>query len=269
MSQVENLWGGFQSDESKELQGGSYDGIVFGLNDKVKIVNFGYTTKTGAGGAEGNPALEIELEINGGTKSTRIYTPGGNGYVYFKGKQVTDQKSPEYMQGLRSAIILAKGLITHYLKAVGYTDEQLNKNLSTVKSFQELCEKASKAMTKHLNTTPIHLFGQYQNSIKGSATQTYVEIPDNLAYGPFLCPAIEPKDGSWEAVTENGLKYVDGAGNVHPFQRDKNYMEGNRANKQTKDGANSAAAAAFSLPTTELAPASGTAVSTEEDEDWD
>lgn len=274
----ENLWGGFQSDEAKELQGGSFDGLVFGLNEVVKITKFEYTTKTGKGGAEGNGALDITLKVNGSEKNTRIYEPGGNGFVYFKNERITDKQDPRYMQGLRSAVMLAKGLITHYLKALGYTDDQLNKNLSTVKSFKELCDKAAAAVKKHIDSTPIHLFSHYQASIKGTATQTYLEIPENLSFGAFLCAAIEPKNGDWEAQNEwedangkkvKGLRYVDGDGNVHPFVRDKNFMEGKRASKQTSG--NGTNPTAFSLPSAdEIAPAGAVAStdSAEDDDDW-
>ena len=277
MSQVENLWGGFQSDEAKELQGGNFDGLVFGLNEDVKIAKFEYTTKTGKGGAEGNGALDITLVVNGAEKNTRIYEPGGNGIVYFKGKPVSDQKSEDYLQGLRQGIVLAKGLITHYLKALGYTEEQLSKNLSTATSFQSLCEKAAVAVKKHLNKTPLNLFAHFQASIKGDATQTYLEIPENLAYGAFLTPAYEAKNGSWEAQNEweteegkkvKGLRYVDGDGNVHPLQRDENYMKSKRASKQTKEATTNSA---FALPTvtTDIAPA-GSATSSDdaEDDEW-
>lgn len=276
MSQ-ENLWGGFQSDEAKELQG-SFDGLVFGLNEKVQISKFEYTTKTGAGNTEGSPALDITLVVNGTEKNTRIYEPGANGTVYYKGKPVTDKNSEDFTLGLRQGAILAKGLITHYLKSLGYTEEQLTKNLSTVKSFQELCTKSASAVSKHLGKTEINLFAHYQNSIKGSATQTYLEIPENLAYGAFLSPAFEAKGGSWEAQNDweengkkvKGLRYVDGEGNVHTFKRDKSYMEGNRANKQTKS--DTPTNSAFSLPNpNDIAPATPATSndgSASDDDDW-
>ena len=62
-----------------------------------------------------------------------------------------------------------------------------------------------------------------------------------MSYGKWLAAAIAPSEGSeWKAVqhkdptsnTPIALKYVDGANNIHPFQRNGWFMLSNFAKQQ-------------------------------------
>ncbi len=74
-----------------------------------------------------------------------------------------------------------------------------------------------------------------------------------MKHGKFICPAIpavtaDGSTGEWtekiypnpDANTPVALKYVDGAGNIHPFTRNGWFMTSNFATKQTAPGAEEA-----------------------------
>ena len=245
---TENLWGGFQSDEDESLKVKAYDGVVFGLNQKAVITKFEYSTLTGSGGTEGNPAIIIELKVSGSDVNTRIYEPGGN-KVYYKGKEVTDKNSDDYKLGLQQAVKNAKGLITHYLKAVGRTENEITTAFSNgITSFADLAKVATSMMADAITQKkPVDVFMHYQANIRGAAEKTYLELPGDLSFGSFItahqAPVGEWKEvREWEDKTEDGLvikkglKYVDNTGTYHRFDRDEAYMKGKRASQQTLAG---------------------------------
>lgn len=247
-----NLWGGFQSDEDKSLQI-TPSNLEFGLNQRVLLTKFEYSTATGQGGSEGNPALIIELSVNGTARNTRIYDPTvPGGKVFYRGKEVLDRNSPDFEAGLKDAVKTAKSLITHYVKASGKTEEQIQAAYAAgVNSFADLVRISSGLLAETIATKkPLDLFLQYQPKITGSAEMTYLDIPSNLAYGSFITPHTPPvgewvaenkwveKDENQNDVVKTGLRYVDGAGNIHRFHRDENFMKSKVATQQLKSAMN-------------------------------
>lgn len=251
MSTEQNLWGGYVSDTDPSL-GFQTSNLNFGLNQKITLTKFEYSTATGKGGAEGNPALIVEFDINGTSKNIRKYDPTVPGSkVYYRGAEVLDTKSPDYMAGLQENIKATKAYVTHILKAVGKTEEQIQAIYATATSFQTLMTSAQAAIQPAiLAKQPLDIFLQFQRKITGDADRTFLDIPESLTYGAFLCAHIPAQGGefkeeqSWTesqaeggAVVKTGLRYVDGAGNVHRFERDENFMKSKVATVQTKVGA--------------------------------
>ena len=248
MNTAQNMWGGFQSDEDESLKI-SPSNLEFGLNERVVLTQFEYSTKTGSGGSEGNPALLINLNVNGTDRNTRIYDPTiAGGRVWYRGKEVLDRNSPDFAAGTAEAVKQAKSNITHFIKASGKTDEQIQVAFSAgITSFADLVRIAAGLLAETIaSRKPLHLFLQYQPKITGSAEQTYLDIPNNLSYGAYLCAAI-PAVGSWKAqttwvekdenqldTTVSGLRYVDDEGNIHRFTRDEGFMKSKVASIQTK-----------------------------------
>lgn len=239
------LWGGYQSDEDKSLSAGTGSSIKLGLNPNCTIKTFAYSTKTGQNNTEGNPAICITFDINGQDVNTRIYAPGQK--VYFKGKEITDVNSPDYLEGLKQQVALTKGMVTHYLKGMGIPEEQIKANLANVAGFEQLAQLACQAASQFIPTAKIDVFAHYQATIKNGADKTYLEIPTDLAYGSFLTPStpnaewtekdsfnIETPEG---VVVKKGLAYVNAQGVQHRFVRDEAFLKSKRASQQTKGGA--------------------------------
>lgn len=236
------LWGGYQSDEDKSLAAGTGSAIKLGLNANCAIKTFAYSTKTGQNNTEGNPAICITFDINGQDVNTRIYSPGQK--VYFKGKEVTDVNSPDYLEGLKQQVALTKGLITHYLKAMGIPEAQLQANLANAPGFEALATLACQAAAQFIPTARIDVFAHYQATIGAKSDKTYLEIPTDLAYGAFLTPStpnaewtevdsftVQTETGS---VVKKGLAYVNAQGVQHRFVRDEAFLKSKRATQQTK-----------------------------------
>lgn len=239
MENLQDLWSGLTNDN---VQVNNFDNLVFGLNENAVITKFEYSTLTGVGGSAGNPALIVELNVGSNKLNRRWYLPTK---VYFEGSEI-QPTHPEYKKQLSKEITKIKAVITHWVKSVGYTDDQVKEGLSAANSFESLCKLATNMLVPHYNKTKVDLFLQYQYSIKGTADKTYLELPSSLGFGAFATLHQEAVGGSWtkrdfyEETDENGitkqlpgLSYVDGAGTQHRFVRAKSFMESNAAKQQT------------------------------------
>lgn len=244
MENLQNLWGGFQDDN---VVVNSFDNLVLGLNQNAVITQFEYSTATGTGGSQGSPAILIGVGIGKNKLNRRLYAPTK---IYFENNEI-QPNHPEYGKQMMNEVRKVKGAITHWLKAVGITEEQLQASLGSANNFETLAKGAQALMAAHLNNTKVDIFLQYQWAINSSADKTYLEIPKTLGYGAFVTKHMEPV-GEWKEVNSfefqdgeetktetQGLAYVDNAGNKHRFYRLKNFMESSFAKQQTK-GANPA-----------------------------
>ena len=129
MSQEANLWGGYVSDTDKALEASGGSALIFGLNQGVSITKFEFSTLTGTGGSQGNPALIVEVEIAGSKTNTRIYEP--NKVYSRKGEEITDKNSDEYKKGLTQQIMSTKGLLVHWVKGLGIKEEAIETAFKT------------------------------------------------------------------------------------------------------------------------------------------
>lgn len=231
---------GSVNDEAKEFQGGSYSS--FGLNTG-KIVKIGVELNGGAGGTP-MFCFDVHVEISGKTERRRFFDPTGKD-VYFKRERLAPD-APNYKEGFEKAAKDVTAAITHCVKAVGVTQEALDAAFTTpVASFVEWCQKVNSLIPANAVGTKVDVMLHYQSNIKGDNKMTFLEIPEKMVDGRFICASIAPV-GKWvEVRNEDGLHYVDNAGNKHLFVRNANFLESNKANQQKLGETPSMASSAF------------------------
>lgn len=240
MSEQAMIGFGFQDDKDESLKSKGTGFGIFGLNSRVKIEKFEYTPNGGAGGAEGDA---LDITVNGISQRwfpiTRVFSKDGG--------EITDTTSPEFIAGFNEQMKHFKAVMTHYLKVYN-TEETLKAAFATPPTtWVDYVKRVSTLMAQGIsNGLMLDVFLQYQWNIGANANQTYLELPKNLKDGSFITPHIAPvgewkeekswieKDATGNEIPVKGLRYVDGAGNVHRFHRNTNFMESNKAIKQTK-----------------------------------
>jgi len=217
---------GYASDEV------SVSPFNFGLNAGVTTLEkFEWIPNGGKDGAE-QEALEVIFKINGTDKSYRRFpvTQGFDG----NGQAVTDPNSSAF----KDAVMTFNSVVTHILHC--FVDIEKIKAMRPVSSFKEFCQVAASLLPKDFNTIKLDIFMQYQWTIRAGQNRTYLEIPQSMKSGKWLCIAVPPVGGEWKEVKrdnpsdndQKALTYVDNAGNLHPFTRYGRYMKSNSANQQ-------------------------------------
>lgn len=223
----------------------------FGLNaGKAKLVKFEWINNGGKDGAEAE-ALEIQFTTEGSTRSV--------GYRMFPitkafmkdGTEVTDVEAPEFQKALKDF----NSCITHILHAFVDTEVIKTAFSTRIANFKDFCKIAMNILPKNYSEIPLDIFFQWGWQINGDAKQTYLELPKKMAHGKWLCKAIAPQAGpvvegqetpaaKWVTMVHPdpdsnmpiALKYVDGAGNIHPFTRNGWFMLSSFAKKQVAEG---------------------------------
>jgi hypothetical protein len=238
---------GYQDDQDESLKSKDFSYGVFGLNQRVLMTKCDYNPNGGANGTESD-CLDISFKVGEGEVNQRWFPITR---VFYKGEELTDTTSSEYIAAYNEQMKHFKAVMTHYLKAFN-TEETIKGAFKTPPSnFVEYFKLVSRLMSQGIaNKILLDLFLQYQWNIGENATQTYLEIPKNLKDGAFLTPHMKPvgewkeehnwieKDEKGFSISMEGLRYVDDAGNVHRFKRNKNFMESNKAKKQTRTPVN-------------------------------
>lgn len=225
--QVNTNMYGYASDEVKQSTFG------FGLNAGVTTLKkFEWIHNGGANGAE-KEALDIIFTINGTDKSYRKF-PVTQGFGK-NGEAITDPNSPEF----KDALMTFNSVITHILRCF-VSEEALKKAFSIpITSFKQFCTVAASLLPKDFADQKLDIFMQYQWQVRAGQNRTFLEIPQSMKNGKWLCPAITPV-GEWKEVRkkdpsdndQKALVYVDDAGNQHLFTRYGRYMNGSLANIQ-------------------------------------
>lgn len=218
---------------------------IFGVNDKDKSLrskssggfglNQGFITKiefNPNAGKDGSPAnaVDIHVQIDDKEYRRRLYETTGELY----GKNNTKLKPGDegYQEKYNEDMTQKVAVIKHALKAVGVTDDQIDSKMSNVTSVAAGLEALVSLAPSDLSSKKVDIFLEYQWQIASGQDKTYLELPKNMKGGYFLIPVIKPV-GSWKEVkNEDGLKYTDDAGNVHPFDRNATFMESNKAIQQ-------------------------------------
>ena len=217
----------------------------FGLNAKAaKLKKFEYITNGGAGGSAGE-AVEIVFDINGKDVSCRKFPVTK---VFDKnGTEYTTESTEEAKKLFRAAYDELNAWMVALLKCY-VPAEQIQTALAVpINNFREYVGILRNLFPANTPTVELDIFMEYQWNITGENTRTFLQVPNKTKQGKFICAAVAPVGGNWKAVVvENpdnterqALKYVDGAGNVHPFTRTGWYMNSNYAHMQ-EDGADSA-----------------------------
>ena len=234
---------GYQDDQDKSLQTKDVSFGDFGLNSGVTLTKFAYNPNGGAGNSPGD-ALDISFKVKASEVNQRWFPISK---VFGKDGEISDTSSQEYIAGYNEQMKHFKAVMTHYLKAFN-TEETIKAAFAVPPtSWVEYVQRVASLMQQGIaNKLSLDIFLQYQWNIGANANQTYLELPKNLKDGSFVTPHIAPK-GKWNVenawvetqegvhIKREGLRYVDDEGNPHRFKRGTNFMESNKANKQTKE----------------------------------
>jgi hypothetical protein len=226
--------GGYGYGEDEDAKVSPYN---FGLNaGNTRLVKFEWKPDAGKDGAE-QEALEIVFNINGKDRSYRQF-PVTRGFDK-NNQPVTDPKAPEFIEARKEF----ESRITHIMHCF-VADPVLKQALSKrFPNFKEYCNVLKGLLPKNTPEIPLDIFMQYQFTLKGDAKRTYLDIPTKRKHGKWLCKAVAPV-GKWTMVkatnpednVQDAIKYVDDAGNVHPFIRTGWFANSYFARQQRADG---------------------------------
>ena len=238
MSEFKKNGYGYIDDNDPSLR--SKVGGKFGLNAGAFITKFELNSKSGKDGADGD-ALDIAVLVGEKEFTMKIY-PVTKVYDK-KGVEITNENTKEYADGFNAEIAQKNAVILHMLKSVGVTEQQIRAVFaSPVDSFTQFINGLVSLLPADFKTRPVDIFLEYQWSISDGQDRTYLQLPRNMKGGYFACSA---QVGTWtEEIVEGKLIYRNQNGQVHPFERDKNFMEGNKANQQIEGQDTNAALAA-------------------------
>jgi hypothetical protein len=252
-----NLQAGYGfTPDSSTFSAGNYNwGANFG---SAKITKMEFNPNGGKEGAA-QECIDVVINVGGRDMSYRLFPVNK---VFYENNEI-DASHPKYIDEFNAAMQEFNAKVVHLLKCFR-PEAQIQAALSRpFTGFEEFARFACSALPADYATKSLDIFLGYQWSIKGDNTQTYLEIPTKMKYGPFLCAAVTPT-GKWsEVLDDNGsLSYVDEAGNKHPFTRNKWYMNSNYAKPQEEKRANGRSnGAGYAPPVQNLPPgvAAGTA----------
>lgn len=243
-NQNQNLFA-FQSDTDEKLVSAGNGGKVFGLNQGITVESVEYRAENQAG--EKSPSISLELKTaEGGKLFYNIYS---NVTIYDKdSKPRTDTGSADYQAKYAKEFAQTRAVLTHFCtKAVPearYKELYDKAGIDSVEKLFKFSAEGMKAL--QAKQIPFDAFLQYQRKPKGDNTITFLELPPNLKFGPFL--AADTSGTKWEEVLEEGkLKYKNAAGEYHLFTRDKKFLDSAVAKEQTKEGSTDFSAAASAM----------------------
>lgn len=224
--QLMGYGGAHVSDNDESLK--SKQGGVFGLNPLANLILFNYNANVAK---EGEPVREaIEIILKAGDREYKDWVSPITKVYGANNTELTDASSEEYVKEYNKLLNQQKGLVTHYLKSVGVTEDAIKNAVANATSFATWAQALCGLLPADYSTRPVDLFLEYQWEIKEGNDTTFLTLPRNMKGGYFVVPHAS---GTFTEVRdENGLKYVNEANQEHPFTRSKNYMESNKANRQ-------------------------------------
>jgi hypothetical protein len=242
MSQLQGYGFVSDSDESLKTKSGAKFGGNFGV---ATLAKFAYNANVAK---EGQPAREaIEIEVKIGDRSYKEWLNPVDRVVDKNNAEITDKASAEYIAGFNALIVQQNATVTHYLKAVGVTEDALRASFATPPvSFADYAQRVCALLPIGYNNKPLDLFLEYQWNFgkkqDGSLQdKTYPTLPKNMKGGYFIVPAqpgvwIEKKDEMGN-LEDGKLVYINSNGQKHPFERDANFMSGNKGTQQVMGAA--------------------------------
>src|SRR6218665_100647 len=244
----EQLKYGFISDNDDSVKGKSGGYGQFGLNTG-NISHFAFNPYAGRDGTEMN-AIDVTIKTGEKEYRKRFFEISR---LYGKGGEIADRSSAEYKNAYKDAMGQLVAVMVHLLKAVGVTETAISNALKNgFSDFSSWAKVVTSLAPLNYAEKPVDFFLEYQWEIQQGQNKTYLELPKNMKGGKFLCPHIEPVGGSWteqrtwqlenpnkiaKIETMTGLRYIDAGQNIHPFKRDKMYMESRKAIQQNEEAA--------------------------------
>ena len=236
MSDKKNI---FLVEDNDESLKGKASGGKFGLNTGF-ISKLEFVTDAGKGKTPGF-AIDLWLRPEGTERDyrSRLFDATGQNLYNKKGVLVSPGQET-YEETFADSMTIVFAVVRHALKAVGVSAQNINNVASTLniddidgamKSFVSL-------VPSNYDKVKVDFFLEYQFKIADGQDKTYPELPKNMKGGAFLLPTVT---GSFTEVRDaDGLRYVDTAGNSHPFTRDARYMDSEKGKQQNKASGNKA-----------------------------
>lgn len=248
MSQLQGYGYVSDSDESLKTKSGAKFGGNFGV---ATLAKFAYSPNVAKAGQEPREAIEIEVKV--GERSYKEWLNPVDRVVDKNNTEITDKTSAEYIAGFNTLMVQQNATVTHYLKAVGVTEDSLRAAFATpVMSFADYAARVCSLLPIGYDKRPLDLFLEYQWNFGkkqdgGLNDKTYPTLPKNMKGGYFIVPA---QPGVWveERAEDNSLCYKNSNGQKHPFERDANFMTGNKGTQQVLGGAPSTGGAMAAAP---------------------
>jgi hypothetical protein len=235
---------GHISDSSDQLKSKAVARGEFGLN-KGSIIKFEYTNEAGKDGGPGD-AIDVWAKVEDAEYRLRLFDITK---VFDKNNNEIDETHPDYIKIYNANLAQLRGVVTHVVKALGVTEEQIAAALATPPtSFAQWAQIMTAIVGDNIELRPVDIFLEYQWNIGPKAKMTYLQLPKNMKGGRFLCVHV-PTATPWEAKTtdEGGLVYTNGVVE-HPFTKDKNFMTSNKAIQQKEGETSTAGASALGTP---------------------
>jgi hypothetical protein len=240
MSQLQGYGFVSDSDESLKTKSGARFGGNFGV---ATLAKFAYSPNVAKEGQEAREAIEIEIKV--GDRSYKEWINPVNRVVDKNNAEITDKTSSEYIAGYNTLVVQQNATVTHYLKAVGVTEEAMKAAfINPVTSFADYSTRICALLPMGYNSKPLDLFLEYQWNFgkKQDGTmndKTYPTLPKNMKGGYFIIPA-QPGVWSEKRAEDGSLSYENSNGQKHPFERDANFMSGNKGTQQVLGQASAA-----------------------------
>lgn len=233
MSEISNvmndLWGAAPEDLQSKAAG------KFGLNEGF-LSKLEFNDKASKDGADGN-AIDLTVKIGDREYYNRFFL---NEQVYDNNNNLVGPGEAGYVDHFKNTYIQIGAVVKQALKSVGVTEAQIQavprvsvtEEKGLVPGFTTDVKNMLALLPQDFASKPIDVFLEYQWNIPEGKDRTYLTLPKNMKGGYFMLPQEKPV-GKWTEVrSEEGLHYIDGAGNKHTFVRSSDYMESNKANQQ-------------------------------------
>ena len=205
----------------------------FGLNQKVNMTKFEWTNKAGSGGTEGE-AIDISFQIKGDEHPLNVRIFPFKAINWATRESITNVEDADYKKQQNSY----NANIMHIMEAF-VEKEELMKKMENFKpekgkEFSQFIKYLMSLLPKDFASKELDLFLQYQNKITGNNKVTFLEVPKNRTHGNYVCAHVPPV-GIWKVEKDdNGMRYVDNEGNIHPFVKSSYFLSSN-ASKQQKE----------------------------------
>lgn len=232
MSQLPGYGFVSDSDESLKTKSGARFGGNFGV---ATLAKFAYSPNVAKTGQEPREAIEIEVKV--GDRSYKEWINPVTRVVDKNNAEITDKASTEYISGFTLLINQQNATVTHYLKAVGVTEEAMKAAfVNPAVSFADYASRICALLPIGFDKKPLDLFLEYQWNFGkkqdgGLNDKTYPTLPKNMKGGYFIVPA-QPGVFVEKRGEDQSLSYENSNGQKHPFERDANFMTGNKGTQQ-------------------------------------
>lgn len=203
----------------------SVSGGKFGLNQKAFMTKFELVTY----GDSNKEALDVTFMVDAKEFRSRFFPVER---VYDKNRnEITDKNSNEYKEAATQAGKTLSATLVSIVRCF-VSDEKLRLALKTpFATFAEYVQVLVKVLNDNpmWNVEEIDLFLEWQNKPKEGQDKSWLQVPKDTRQGSFVCKSV--KGTFTEVKSDAGIIYKDEQGNVHPFKRNKWYLDSAYANR--------------------------------------